>query len=243
MTVHINHEAEIDEWINRHPCFAFLKEMKFPQDNNHRWTVNDSHWNYVDQTSYELQVMVIGKTGYGKSTTLNKLVGLDVFQTSNVSVCTKDLYNSMYRIDPKIPSFFTISDLPGIGESNYADNHYYEWYKEMLTYSQVVVYLLRADQRDFAVDEILFANMFVETQERSKVIIALNYADKIEPINRKGGISLEQKNSLERKVNEISRIFRFPAEDIIYYSATEMINFDILVKKIADKLKFNLAVL
>ena len=76
--------------------------------------------------------MFIGKTGYGKSTTLNKLVGSNVFETSDVSVCTKDLYNSMYRISPHIPSFFVISDLPGIGESNYADNHYYDWYKEML---------------------------------------------------------------------------------------------------------------
>lgn len=199
VTVHINHEAEINEWIKRYPCFAFLKNAKFPQDENHRWTVNDSHWNYIDQTTYELQVMFIGKTGYGKSTTLNKLVGLDVFQTSDVSVCTKDLYNSMYRIDSQIPSFFTISDLPGIGESNYADNHYYDWYKEMLMYSQVVVYLLRADQRDFAVDEILFNNMFTNHKEKSKVILALNYADKVEPINRRQGLSPEQRNNLEKK--------------------------------------------
>lgn len=241
VTVHINHEAEIDEWIKRYPCFAFLKEIEFPQDSNHRWKVNDRYWNYIDKTSYELQVMFIGKTGYGKSTTLNKLVGLDVFQTSDVSVCTKDLYNSMYRIEPQIPSFFTISDLPGIGGSNYADNHYYEWYKEMLAYSQVVVYLLRADQRDFAVDEILFRNMFTNPQEKSKVILALNYADKVEPVNRKEGLSIEQKNSLERKVYEVSKVFSFSLNDIIYYSATEMINFDILVNKIADKLRYNLS--
>lgn len=132
VTVHINYEAEIDEWIKKYPCFSYLKNIKFPQDDNHRWTTNDSHWNYVDKTTYELQVMFIGKTGYGKSTTLNKLVGSNVFETSDVSVCTKDLYNSMYRISPHIPSFFVISDLPGIGESNYADNHYYDWYKEML---------------------------------------------------------------------------------------------------------------
>lgn len=102
VTVHINYEAEIDEWIKKYPCFSYLKNIKFPQDDNHRWTTNDSHWNYVDKTTYELQVMFIGKTGYGKSTTLNKLVGSNVFETSDVSVCTKDLYNSMYRISPHI---------------------------------------------------------------------------------------------------------------------------------------------
>ena len=240
VTVHINYEAEIDEWIKKYPCFSYLKNIKFPQDDNHRWTTNDSHWNYVDKTTYELQVMFIGKTGYGKSTTLNRLVGSNVFETSDVSVCTKDLYNSMYRISPNIPSFFVISDLPGIGESNYADNHYYDWYKEMLEYSQVVVYLLRADQRDFSVDEVLFNNMFKDTVERSKVILALNYADKIEPINRNGALSLEQLNSLTRKIEEVSRIFNFPKRDILYYSATDGINFDNLVNKIANKLKENI---
>lgn len=68
--------------------------------------------------------MFIGKTGYEKSTTLNTLVGKQVFDTDDVNVCTKDLYNSMYRINTSNPSFFVISDLSGVGESNYADNHY-----------------------------------------------------------------------------------------------------------------------
>lgn len=240
ITVHINYEAEIDEWIKKYPSFSYLKNINFPQDDKHRWITNDSTWNYVDKTTYELQVMFIGKTGYGKSTTLNRLVGSNVFETSDVSVCTKDLYNSMYRIDPSIPSFFVISDLPGIGESNYADSHYYDWYKEMQKYSQVIVYLLRADQRDFSVDEVLFNSMFNDATERSKVIIALNYADKIEPINRNGGLSLEQLNSLKRKIDEVSKIFNFPKKDILYYSATDGINFDTLVNNIANKLKENI---
>lgn len=242
VTVHINYEAEIDEWISKYPCFDFLRHVKFPNDEKHEWTTNDSHWGYVNKTTYELQVMFIGKTGYGKSTTLNKLVGFSVFETSDVSVCTKDLYNSMYRINSTIPSFFVVSDLPGIGESNYADNHYYDWYREMLEYSQVVVYLLRADQRDFSIDEVLFNNMFKDNIEKSKVIIALNYADKVEPINRKGGLSTEQLNSLERKINEVARIFNFPKNDILYYSATDGINFNSLITKIADKLKNNITI-
>lgn len=238
--VYTKYKAEIDEWINKYPCFDFLKYTKFPQDNKHKWKINNSYWHYTNKTIYELQVMFIGKTGYGKSTTLNKLVGSSVFKTSEVSVCTKDLYNSMYRINPDIPSFFVISDLPGIGESNYADQHYYDWYREMLEYSQVVVYLLRADQRDFAVDETLFHSMFKTAAERSKVILALNYADKIEPINRKYGLSSEQLNSLRRKIDEVSRIFDFSKDDILYYSATEEINLDRLVTKIADKLKNNI---
>lgn len=240
LRVHIKYEAEIDELINRYPCFTFLKHVRFPQDDIHKWTTTDSHWGYDDDTTYELQVMFIGKTGYGKSTSLNRLVGHPVFETSDVSVCTKDLYTSMYRINPNIPSFLSINDLPGIGESNNADNQYYEWYKEMLAHSQVAIYLLRADQRDFSVDEVLFKSMFKDSAEKAKVIIALNCADKVEPINRKGGLSSAQLDSIKKKIDEISRIFGFPKTDILYFSARDGINFENLVKKIAQKLENNI---
>lgn len=240
LTVHINYEAEIKEWIDLHPSFEFIKDIKIPRDSKHTWNINDNYWGYVNKTSYQLQIMFIGKTGYGKSTTLNKLVGKQVFETSDINVCTKDLYNSMYRIDSKTPSFLAISDLPGVGESNYADNSYYEWYKEMLEYSNVVVYVLRADQRDFAVDEMIFSNLFKNSDERSKIVIALNYADKVEPLNRKRELSNEQLLSLKRKIKEVSRIFNFPQNDIIYYSATDELNLDILEKKISQKLKDNI---
>ena len=236
VTVHINHEAEIDEIVSRFPCLSILKNIKISKDSKHTWITNDSYWNYTNKTTYGIQVMFIGKTGYGKSTTLNKIVGQNVFETSDVSVCTKDLYNSMYRINTSDPAFFVVSDLPGVGESNYADDHYYKWYQEMLEYSDVVVYLLRADQRDFAVDEMIFNNLF-QNDDKSKVIIALNYADKVEPINRKSGLTQEQINSLNRKIDDVSRIFNTSKENILYYSATDGINFELLVQKISKKIK------
>jgi len=237
ITVYMNHEAEIDEWINRYPCFDFLRAVSFPKDDTHRWNLETSHWNYPDKVIYELQVMFIGKTGYGKSTTLNRLVGSEIFETSDVSACTKELYCSMYRINPTVPTFFSICDLPGIGESNDADNQYYQWYKEMLKHSQVVVYLLRADQRDFSLDEALFKRLFNSDAERSKVIIAINFADKIEPINRSRILSPEQLRNLTAKVNKVSGIFAFSQKDIIYYSAADGFNVEKLVEKIANKLK------
>lgn len=233
----MNHLAEIDEWINRYPCFDFFRTAAIPRDDMHRWILETEHWGYSDKPVYELQVMFLGKTGYGKSTTLNKLVGSEVFETSDVSACTKELYCSMYRINAAVPTFFSVSDLPGIGESLAADAQYYQWYKEMLGYSQAAVYLLRADQRDFSVDEELFNSMFYSASERSKVIIALNYADKVEPVNRKTGLSSGQIASLERKMDEVSRIFAFPSTDILYYSATDGINLEKLAAKIAEKLK------
>ncbi|MBQ8133601.1 MAG: GTP-binding protein [Clostridia bacterium] len=240
LNVHIKHEGEIDELLDRYPCFSFIKNRNLPTDSIHRWTTNDSYWGYVDKTTYNMQIMFIGKTGYGKSTTLNRLVGKSAFETSDVSVCTKDLYTAMYRINPSIPTFIMFSDLPGVGESNYADDHYYVWYKDMLEKTDVVVYILRADQRDFAVDEMIFSNLLKNSNDKNKVFIAINYADKVEPISRKIGLSQEQLNSLSRKVREVSCIFNVPQSDVIYYSAADNINMNLLTEKIAQKLMRNL---
>ena len=207
LTVYINNVAEIDEWIEKYKEFSFLKNIVIPQDDNHKWHINAKHLGYTDKTAYNLQIMFIGKTGYGKSTTLNRLIGKNVFETSDVSVCTKELYTGIYRINKTIPTFLMVSDLPGIGESNNADNHYFEWYKEMLDVSQVVVYLLRADQRDFAVDEVVFKKLFKDTFIKKKVLIALNYADKVEPISRKEKLSTKQILNLNQKIEDVSRIF------------------------------------
>ncbi len=235
--VYINHFAEISEWLNRFPNLSFLKNVRIPMDDIHEWNVTNRDWGYNREIGYGLQVMFIGKTGYGKSTTLNKLVGKKVFDTSDVSVCTKELFNSMYRIDPSIPSFFILSDLPGVGESIDADRKYIELYKDMIDVSQVVVYLLRADQRDYAIDEMIFESLFNKSYMKEKVILAINFADKIEPLNRNGIISSEQYRNLERRVIEVSRIFNVPQKDILYYSAEENINIDVLVDKIGQKLK------
>lgn len=80
LTVHTRYSAEIDELCNRHNCFSYLKNSTFSINESNSWTMNSSHWGYVDEYIHELQVMFIGKTGYGKSTTLNKIVGKNVLK-------------------------------------------------------------------------------------------------------------------------------------------------------------------
>ena len=237
VTVHIKYGEEFSLLTSRFPMFSFLKYVSIPRNSSHCWNTNYEKWGYKDKTTYSFQVMFIGKTGYGKSTTLNKIVGQDVFDTDDVSVCTKDLYEAKYRIDTSIPSFIDFCDLPGVGESNYADNDYYRWYKEMLEMSDVVIYVIRADQRGFAVDEHIFKNLFDTSEKKNKVILALNYADKVEPVNRSVGLSVEQIKSLERKIDDIAGIFNVLKKDIVYYSATDKINIYLLMEKISQKLK------
>ena len=235
--VEINYSAEIEELANRYSAFKILLDAYIRKEKKYRWRVSDPFFNLYNERVYELQVMFIGKTGYGKSTTLNTIIGKNVFNYSDVSAITKELYCSRYIFNKNQNFYLSLNDLPGIGESKNSDLKYYEWYRDMFKKTSCVVYVLRADQRDFSIDEICFNNMFKTYEEKSKVILALNCADKIEPINRNSFLSSEQIMNLNKKLYEVSKIFNISTDNILYYSAADKINIDILTNKICSILK------
>ena len=67
----------------------------------------------------------------------------------------------------------------------------------------------------------------------------MNYADKVEPINRKYPFtpSDAQRKNLNEKVEVVSRLFAIPSRNILYYSAVEEYNVSKLVNLIADVIK------
>lgn len=232
LSISIKYETQIDELTQDYPGLSFLKKIKLNEDNSIAWqrTVG---------LSYDIQVIFIGKTGYGKSSTLNAIVGKQIFETSDIKSCTKQLHSAEYRLHNTKPYYFSLCDLPGVGESIEADKQYLDWYRGILQKSNCVVYVLRADQRDFSVDEQIFKELFNTPYARGKVVLALNYADKVEPINRAYPFSpseLQIKN-LKEKVNSISKLFEVAKENIIYYSAAEKYNVDGMVNRIAQVIK------
>lgn len=225
MSVNINvvQESNITELTKKQKEFKCLEKATVRAKKKYLWNDNE----------YIAQVIVIGKSGYGKSTTLNKIIGKDVFETDDVCACTKELYSAKYHL--KKNKYIQFSDLPGIGESEAADKMYEEWYELMISKSTCILYILRADQRDFTVDEKIFNKFFKTQKSRKNVIIALNCADKIEPINRDYTLSDEQILNLDKKMKEIKEIFN--VNNVIYYSAANNINVDKLMLKIIDAIK------
>jgi predicted GTPase len=115
----IKYENSIDYLIKRFPSLSFVKEVFiFPYDEI-AWTCNN-------KTQYHLQVIFVGKTGYGKSTTVNKLVGKEIFQSNDVVACTRESQCADFTISDEY--YLSLSDLPGIGESATLDQEYMELY-------------------------------------------------------------------------------------------------------------------
>ena len=94
LNVHPNYSDEIDNLIERFPCFDYLNHIEFPIYGDIKWNMTNDKFGLKDVDGYAVQVMFIGKTGYGKSTTLNRIVGKDVFDTDDISSCTKELFSA-----------------------------------------------------------------------------------------------------------------------------------------------------
>jgi small GTP-binding protein len=230
LSVKIVHKAHVSELLSVSNQFSFINNKPFRENSDISWKMNG-------QTAYCIQVMFIGKTGYGKSTTLNNICGHKYFETDDVESCTKQLLSCEYKISQTKEHYFSLCDLPGIGESSVADEKYISWYDSMLRKSACVVYILRADQRDFAIDEKII-NTIVTSNEKTtaKLVIGLNYADKIEPVSRVLPFvpNSEQLQNINRKKRSISDIFKIVYDRIICFSASEGYNINSLKEAISN---------
>lgn len=238
ITTYIHHEDDIDVLGSK---YSFLKDIPSENPAFKNWRYKDGHKKgYIE--SKVLNVIFIGQTGYGKSSLLNKLLGLDIFETSDVKACTKNLQCADYFlhhkfIEEKKAYVLSFVDLPGIGENDKSDDTYLRWYKEYIEDAAVVVYLFRADKRDYAQDEFFFNNVF-DKSAAGKLVCLLSQADKIEPINRSSTLSEDQLFNIEKKKQELAAkpFLNFYKSDIIHISSELNINIDKLHKVISNRL-------
>lgn len=202
LSVKVRHEAPVEELIRRFPPFAPLQYAKIEQQDHRRWSRHDgaSH-------SHDVQVVFLGKSGYGKSSIVNAMAGRKLMETSDVTACTRVVQSVEYELRPG--HYLSFADLPGLGENLVQDEEYLEMYRSILRKSDVAVYLVRADNRDFSIDQRAFDRLFHQNGQREKAIIVINGCDKIDPIHRQAGrdpTPLQQEN-IKRKIGDLRSVF------------------------------------
>lgn len=229
---YFHHDGPIESLIERHPALKKFKYSTINKQPKFKWnntTFNTIEWHAV--------VSFFGKSGYGKSSTINAFFGDSILKTSDVAACTIQCDCLDFKINDDY--FLSFSDFPGIEESEYKDKEYLEIYKNFLDSSSIVVYVLRADMRDYAIDEHAFQSIFPNDHDRKKVIFAINCCDKIEPISRvySKTPSQEQIININKKIKSLEKTFK-PHNPIVPYSAQTMWNMDVLAEaivKVAEK--------
>lgn len=229
MQVRVQHEGSLAELARRFPAFDRLRSARIAPLQQRYWQRNNgaSH-------SHDLQVVFFGKSGYGKSSIINALTGQETMATSDVAACTREAQSAEYAIRPG--NYLSLADLPGLGESQYRDQEYLELYRQILDKADVVVYMVRADCRDYAIDQSVFARLFSSSSQQRKVILVINGCDKIEPLQRHYSRvpSEEQLQNIEHKIADLRRIFPdLPRISIVPCTATTGWNLGELSHEIA----------
>ena len=155
-------------------------------------------------TDYEPVIGIMGKTGVGKSSLCNALFAGSVSPVSDVTACTREPLRFRLKIGERL---MTIVDLPGVGESGARDTEYAALYREQLPRLDLVLWLIKADDRALAVDEHFYNQVIGETY-RHKVLFVISQSDKAEPTSGNGQLSTEQKQNISRKICLLHDLFQ-----------------------------------
>ncbi|UAN51614.1 MULTISPECIES: GTPase family protein [unclassified Serratia (in: enterobacteria)] len=156
--------------------------------------------------NYEPVIGIMGKTGAGKSSLCNALFHGDVSPISDVTACTREPLR--FRLRSGNHSLI-LMDLPGVGESEQRDREYEALYHRTLPELDLVLWVIKADDRALSVDEQFYCRVI--DGYRHRVLFVVNQADKIEPCHKWNTTSNipspHQSINIEAKLNAIRQLF------------------------------------
>ena len=120
-----------------------LKQVLSPEDFN---LISDK---LEKETKYPPKVAVIGKSGVGKTTTINNLFNAQL-KTSPTTVGTTKAQTKEFTLSTG--GTLTVVDLPGYGRSEAEDREYQKIYEAIIPECDIVLLILQANTRDFPDD-------------------------------------------------------------------------------------------
>ena len=124
-------------------------------------------------------LVLSGKTGCGKTSTINALWNLDL-ATGRVVSCTK--FPAVMRIEDEFEGkkiSFNLVDLPGIAESMDANSVYRKFYYNFIQKASVLVCLSQADRRAYKQDQLFYSELISNgvLNSSQNIILGINQAD------------------------------------------------------------------
>lgn len=128
--------------------------------------------------NYEPVIGIMGKTGAGKSSLCNAIFKGDICAVSDVEACTRETQEVRIQFGKRA---IRLIDIPGVGESAVRDGEYEKLYRELLPKLDLVLWVIKGDDRAFSADEHFYKNVLKPAGGEEKTLFVLNQVDKIEP--------------------------------------------------------------
>lgn len=188
--------------------------------------------------TYEPVIGIMGKTGAGKSSLCNALFRSEVCAVNAVEACTREPQRIRLRFGQH---YLTLVDLPGVGESQDRDSEYRELYKEQLPKLDMVLWVLKADDRAFSVEEAFYQAILAQCDSTMPPVLwILNQVDKVEPSelwNRHSATpSPDQFENIKRKQRAVASQLHIEEKDIIPVSIKGRYHLARIVEQMINRL-------
>lgn len=204
-----------------------------------------------DEKAKPPKIAIIGKSGVGKTSTINVLFNAE-WKISHTVAGTKNAQRKEFQLQGG--GMLEIIDMPGLGEDIDADVEYIKLYKEILPTVDIVLYVVQANAKDMSEDQNIIQDLLVQSVPgvHGKIVIGLNQVDKIGPGEWNLKLNLpspEQQQSIDRRsydiIDKLHRFTKIKKDRIIPYSATRRYNLLIVLNALiasAGKLGWKLPI-
>ena len=174
--------------------------------------------------NYQPKVAVFGKTGSGKSSLCNAVFGRDVAPISDVEACTREPGEYLLRLSRH--AAIALVDVPGVGESAARDAEYRDLYRQLLPGVDLLLWVLKADDRAYSVDEEIWNGLVkAHVAAGAPVFIVLNQVDRLNPPRewnvKTNAPGPNQLRLIEEKRASVCRLFGVASDRVIPVSAYE----------------------
>jgi uncharacterized protein len=175
-------------------------------------------------------IAVIGKTGVGKTSTVNALFGTD-WEISHVRAATKDEQVFIYENER---GRLKISDLPGFGEDIETEDLHRDIYKRVLGECDVALLILKADTRDMLEVQRVLLDL-ADKNISKRIVVGLNQIDLVNPgdwLEQANIPSVAQEKNIEAIIKERTKSIRkvcwIKPSQVVAYSAEKRFRLETL---------------
>jgi uncharacterized protein len=198
----------------------------------------------TERLHYTPRIAIFGKTGAGKSSTLNAIFGQNLSAVSDVAACTREVLS--YEIQTPRGQIILL-DCPGVAESSTRDKEYAKLYHDLLTGRDgsdgvdFILWVLKGDDRAFSADLEFYERMIKPAMDQSiPILFVLNQVDKIEPFRewdeQRCTPGARQQQNIQDKRTYVSQCFSIPPSLVVPISALEGYKVGTLMYEIITRL-------